>query len=114
MVSVSNLIKDGYLVYFNDSMVIKKNKCFIYSGSLVNNLYVINPIIPTMQLNELNNTNRLPCKINEPSILNQTYLWHLRLGHINLNRISRLVKDGSLGLLQVEALPVCESCLEGK
>ena len=52
LVSVSNLIKDGYLVYFSDSVVIKQNKCFICSGSLVDNLHVINPIISMIQLNE--------------------------------------------------------------
>ncbi|WP_441294470.1 hypothetical protein, partial [Escherichia coli] len=34
LVSVSKLIKDGYLVYFSDSVVIKLNKRFICSGSL--------------------------------------------------------------------------------
>ena len=34
--------------------------------------------------------------------MNQTYLWHLRLGHINLRRIQRLVSDGPLGSLEVE------------
>ena len=45
---------------------------------------------------------------------NYKYLWHLRLGHINLDRINRLVKDGPLRDLNVGTLPVCESCLEGK
>ncbi|MCQ7013007.1 GAG-pre-integrase domain-containing protein, partial [Clostridioides difficile] len=35
-------------------------------------------------------------KRKEPSQLNQTYLWHLRLGHVNLRRIQRLVSSGSL------------------
>ena len=43
-----------------------------------------------------------------------TYLWHLRLGHINLDRINRLVKDGPLRELNFGTFPVCESCLEGK
>ncbi|EXC25220.1 hypothetical protein L484_003433 [Morus notabilis] len=43
---------------------------------------------------------------------NNTYLWHLRLGYINLNRIERLVKDGPLRELTVGELLVCESCLE--
>jgi hypothetical protein len=46
--------------------------------------------------------------------MNETLLWHLRLGHINLKRIQRLVKDGSLESLHVEPFPTCESCLEGK
>ena len=47
-------------------------------------------------------------------ISQNTYLWHLRLGHINLNRIERLVKRGLLIELEDNSLPPCESCLEGK
>ena len=45
---------------------------------------------------------------------NKTYLWHLRLGHISLDRINRLTKDGPLKDLSVGSLPVCKSYLEGK
>ena len=41
-------------------------------------------------------------------------LWHLRLGHINSNRIQRLIKDGLLEPLDFDEYPVCESRLEGK
>ena len=47
-------------------------------------------------------------------VSNETYLWHLRLGHINPNRIQGLVKSGLLSSLIFELIPVCESCLEGK
>ena len=40
---------------------------------------------------------------------NLTYLWHLRLSQINLNRIKRLVKNGSLQTLSVGTFPTCES-----
>ena len=43
-----------------------------------------------------------------------TYLWHLRLDHINLNRIGRLVKSGLLSQLEDKFLTPCESCLEEK
>ena len=46
--------------------------------------------------------------------VNKTYIWHLRLGHINQTRIERLVKDRPLKELRVTPLPTCESCLEGK
>ena len=46
--------------------------------------------------------------------MHQTCLWHLRLGHINLKQISRLVQNGSLGSLELEVLPVYEYRLEGK
>ena len=84
LISISRLVDNGYSVYFSNSVVIKLNKYFICSGTLVDGLYVINHISHTQQLNELNNTNALPCKRKQPSELNQTYLWHLRLGHINL------------------------------
>ena len=70
-------------------------------------------------INSLLNTKMF--KVELPKIKKQkishddnTYLWHLRLGHINLHRINRLVKDGSLRDLNVGTLPVCESYLDGK
>ena len=63
---------------------------------------------------EINNTSSNSNKRKQPSKINQTYLWHLRLGHINLSRIQRLIADGPLGSLVVENFPTCESCLEGK
>ena len=48
------------------------------------------------------------------NVLNETYLWHLRLGHINPNRIHDLVKSEILNSLICEPIPIGESCLEGK
>ena len=84
LISVSSLVKDRYSALFNDYVIINLNKIFICSGTFVDNLYIINPISPSLQKNELNNTNVLSCKRKEPSQMNQTYLWHLCLGHINL------------------------------
>ena len=81
----------------------------IYCGSLVDNLYLLDPIT-SLQIN-LNESNH---KRKERSSLKQTQLWHLRLGHINLDRIHRLVTYGHFSPLDVNALPVCEPCLEGK
>ena len=67
-----------------------------------------------MQQMEINNTSSNLNKRNKPFEMNQTYLWHLRLGHINLSRIQRLIADGLLGSLVVENFPTCESFLEGK
>ena len=44
----------------------------------------------------------------------EIYLWHFRLGHISLDIINRLTKDGPLRNLSVGTLLVYESCLEGK
>lgn len=108
MISVSKLVKNEYSVYFDGSVVIKDNKHFICSGTLVDDFFVLKSNVPELQLYELNNTNSLPIKRKQHSEINQTYLWHLRLGHINLNRIQRLVKNGPLDSLKVEALPTCD------
>ena len=115
LISVSKLAMDGYNVFLDRNVSIMMNKRVICSGTLQDNLYIIYPSQPALQLQHrvLNNTSSNSNKRKEPSSLNQTYLWHLRLGHINLRRIQRLVVDGPLGSLAVEPFPVCESCLEG-
>ena len=47
-------------------------------------------------------------KTNE---LNPIYLWHCRLGHANVKRVSRLHKDGVLGSFDLESYDTCEPCL---
>ena len=42
------------------------------------------------------------------------YLWHCRLGHVNNNRIDRLIKKGVLEINDYESLSICESCLLSK
>ena len=46
--------------------------------------------------------------------VSESYLWHCRLGHVNKNRIDRLIKECVLEIDDCESLPTCESCLLGK
>ena len=62
---------------------------------------------------ELNKSQNLSLKI-KASNNNPTYIWHLRLGHINLKRIDRLVKKDPLSSLTIQPLPACIPCLEEK
>ena len=95
-------------------MVIKRNGSFICSGIKLNGLYVITPNFFDESIMELNNSMvTVPTKRKE-AYSNPIRLWHMRLGHINLNRISRLVKEGVLGDLVLKPMEVYESCLEGK
>ena len=87
---------------------------FIYSGNIVVGLYIL-----TLDKHELynskldNNSHVKSLKRKFPST-SDAYLWHLRLGHINSNKIQRLIKDGLLESLDFDKFPICESCLEGK
>ena len=114
LISVSKLINNGFTVSFANKVIIKRNNLFIYSGVETNGLYVITPIAFNKHDIELNNSMvTIPFKIKEPSS-NLARLWHMRIGHTNLNRISRLVKDGILDNLALEPMPIYESCIEGK
>ena len=74
---------------------------------LSDNLYLLEPISLQINLHESNH------KKKEIFPINQTHLWHLRLGHINLERICRMVTGGLLSPLDVTALPVYDPCLKG-
>ena len=87
----------------------KLDYSFICSSILVNDFFRITPI----SLLYVVKNNHVSLKRKTPSI-NQTYLWHLHLGHINLNRIQWLVKFGALHSLVLEGLLVCECYIKGK
>ena len=111
---MNNLSNKGYSASFGSEVVIKKNSSFICFGILSNGLFLVTPVsyeASGMKLNNLVATTST--KRKEPS-QNPIRLWHMRLGHINLNRINRLVKEGNLASLVVEPIPVCESYLESK
>ena len=100
LISISCLLEQLYKVSFEiNEVFICKRDIHICSAKLENNLYMLKP-------SETQNKRQ--------KISPNTYLWHLRLGHINLNRIERLVKRGLLNELEGNSLPPCESCLEGK
>jgi len=46
--------------------------------------------------------------------VSDAYLWHCRLGHVNKNRINKLIQGGILEISDYESLPTYESCLLGK
>ena len=113
LVSVSCLVEHGLTVQFNSSVSIKSNNAFICFGLLINGLYFLTPM--SYSINAIENTDDEQFPLSKKrKVSNETYMWHLRLGHINSSRIHGLVKSGILNSLIFEPIPVCESCLEGK
>ncbi|KAA0058368.1 gag/pol protein [Cucumis melo var. makuwa] len=53
-------------------------------------------------------------KVGTGDVISARAVGDAKLGHINLDRIRRLVKNGLLNKLKDVSLPPCESCLEGK
>ena len=114
LISTTYLGKHGYCVILKDNVVIKKGKVFICSGNIVNGLYILTPDKHELYNSELDNNSHVKSLKRKFPSTNDAYLCHLRLGHINPNRIQRLIKDGLLKPLDFDEFPVCESCLEGK
>ena len=60
------------------------------------------------------NVQTLTYIISKSIILNESLLWHSRLGHINETRLSKLHKDGYFTPFKYEPYETCGSCLLGK
>ena len=89
LISVSRLLERLYSVSFNNkSVIVSRNGLNICSGLIENNLYVLRPSLHTSLLNtELFKVEKPKTKRQKISLNNETYLWHLRFDHINLDRI---------------------------
>ena len=87
---------------------------FICSGNIVDGIYILTPDKHELYNSELDANSHVKSLKRQFPSTNDAYLWHLRLSHINSNRIQRLIKDGLLGPMDFGGFPVCESCLEGK
>ena len=114
LISITYLGKHGYYVILKDNVIIKKDKVFICSGNIVYDLYILTLDKNGLYNSELDNISHVKSLKRKFLSINDAYLWHLRLSHINSNRIQRLIKDGLLEPLDIDGFPVCESCLEGK
>ena len=112
LISVSCLFEQGLTVEFNSFITIRSSTSVICTGDLIDGLYYLSPMSYDVLITEIVDKHDHLAKKRKVS--NETYLWHLRLGHINPNRIHGLVKSGILTSLDFEPIPVCESCLEGK
>ena len=95
-------------------IIISRNGFEICQAKPENGLYLFRPDKRQLNNSELFKVAHPKPKRQNVSPSDDTYLWHLRLGHINLDRITRLVKDGPLRDLSVGSLPVCESYLARK
>ena len=87
LISATYLGKHGYCVILKENIVIKKDKMFICSGNIVDGLYILTPNKHELYNSELDNNSHVKSLKRKFPSTNDAYLWHLRLGHINSNRI---------------------------
>ena len=73
----------------------------------MNGLYFLTPLSYSINFIEHINDKQLSLS-KKKKVSNITYLWHLRLGHINPNINHGFVKSEILNSLIFEPIPVCE------
>jgi hypothetical protein len=101
LISVLILDNKGYGIKFKSRKVyIRKGNTFI-NGTKVDNMYLIKVII------------KFPFHIIH-MFESSFYLWHLRLGCINKNKMIRMSKSRVLPHINSEDFNICESCIKRK
>lgn len=108
LLSVSSITKAGHTVTYTNKGCIVSDKTgkFVCSATLRNDLYVldIKSDSPTAHL------------VSDSSKVNDTYLWHLRMAHLNFLDVSKLPEctDGVTLAQKKSNVTTCTHCLEGK
>ena len=106
VISVGQLAIEGYdFSIKKDILNIIVNDLSMMCGQLSSKIYIL-----SWSVNVLCTPSKRPRLDN----VDDSYLWHCRLGHINKNRISRLVKEGILNDIGCESIKTYESYLLGK
>ena len=108
LLSMSQLCDKGFTVIFKASHCIIKdiqNDKTIFMGHRCDNVYAIN-------ISKYDDHDRCFSSIHD-----QSWLWHKRLGHANIDLISQLNKDElvrGLPKINFQKDKVCEACQVGK
>ena len=101
------------LLQYSYSFKSKNNCCSVYTNkTFYGHTLNINGLLNLDRSDtHIQNIEAKRCKVNNDSA---TYLWHCRLGHIDLKRMKKLHDDGLLESLDYESVDACEPCLMGK
>ena len=88
------MYEQSFSVNFHyNEIIILKNGVQICCATLENGLYILHVFEPESNHTEMFRVAKPKSnKRQKLSNDNETYLWHLRLGHISLDRINRLTK----------------------
>ena len=109
LISVSQLCDKGNLVTFDSKCCLIKRQDtneIVLIGHRVDNVYMIN-------LDEVS-SNDVKCLVSKND---ETWLWHRRVAHANMDHLSKLVsKELVIGLpkLRFEKDILCDACQKGK
>src|SRR3954466_9699028 len=109
LLSISQLSDNGYDIIFNQKSckaVSQKNGSILFTGKRKNNIYKID-------LSDLKNQ-KVTCLM---SVSEEQWVWHRRLGHASLRKISQINKLNlvrGLPNLKYKSNAFCKACQKGK
>ena len=105
LISISVLLRDGHSVLFDKmSCTLYLNGRNISHGNMIEGLFHLETS-SGMHCIESGNTSK-PKRAREE--VNQVRLWHLKLGHVNQDKIRKMSKDGYLSPLGNDHMGTCE------
>ncbi|KAM2112321.1 hypothetical protein ACFX1R_014852 [Malus domestica] len=111
LISISKLLRDGHSVLFDKmSCTLYLNGRIISHGNMIEGLFRLETN-NGLHCIESGNTSK-PKRAREE--VNQEKMWHLKLGHVNLDKIRKMSKDGYIRSLGNDQMGTCECCLKGK
>ncbi|KAM1644664.1 hypothetical protein EV1_006204 [Malus domestica] len=111
LISISKLLRDGHSVLFDKmSCTLYLNGRIISHGNMIEGLFHLETN-SGLHCIESGNTSK-PKRAREE--VNQEKMWHLKLGHVNLDKIRKMSKDGYIRSLGNDQMGTCECCLKGK
>jgi hypothetical protein len=102
LISVPILDNKGHGIKFKYGKVYIRKGNISAKGTKINNMCFI-------KVDNKNSISHYLC-VSESS----SYLWHLRLSHINKNKLIRMSKSGLLPHFNSDNFNTCESCIKGK
>ncbi|KAM2605239.1 hypothetical protein TB2_034059 [Malus domestica] len=111
LISISKLLRDGHSILFDKmSCTLYLNGRIISHGNMIEGLFHLETN-SGMHCITSRNTSKLKRAREE---VNQEKMWHLKLGHVNLDNIRKMLKDGYFCPLGDDRMGTCECCLKGK
>lgn len=104
--SIGQLMVSGYSISFDDGFCTIRSK---KSGQTIATVPMTNNKIFPLEVSMVEKCAMVASRDND------TRLWHLRYGHLNVNGLKLLSqKEMVFGLPKVQNLDFCESCVYGK